>query len=125
MKVKLAEALLRRKELQAKVDQLQRIKDKDLVYDIRLKRISVNDGLDEVSGQCPLLDINQVTAEFDYYARALRLVDACIQQTNWTADVVVDDNVFRAWSKPAPVDVEKSSEAFKKAWSQHPEPPKE
>lgn len=30
MEVKLAEALLRRKELQAKVDQIKTIKDKDL-----------------------------------------------------------------------------------------------
>lgn len=44
MEVKLAEALLRRKELQGKVDVLKQIKDKDL-FEVRGKRQKISDDL--------------------------------------------------------------------------------
>ena len=47
MEVKLAEALLRRKELQQKVDVLQQIKDKDL-FEVKARRQAVAEGIDEV-----------------------------------------------------------------------------
>lgn len=85
MEIKLAEALLRRKELQAKVDQLARIKDNDMVYQLRSQRIKVNEGLDDLNADVPKLLVSQVTAEYDFYARQLRLIDGKIQHTNWTA----------------------------------------
>lgn len=85
MEIKLAEALLRRKELQAKVDQLARIKDNDLVYQLRSERIKVSDGFDDLHADVPKLTASQVTAEYDFYARQLRLIDGKIQLTNWTA----------------------------------------
>lgn len=94
MKIKLAEALLRRKELQAKVEQLQDIKDNQLVYQIRAQRIKVTDGLEDLNADFPKLDLAQVTAEYDHFARALRLVDAAIQQANWTHEMDVDDKVM-------------------------------
>lgn len=91
--IKLAEALLRRKELQGKVDQLKQIKDKDL-FDVRARRQGVAEGIDEVVAQVPKLTASQVTAEFDFYARQLRLVDAVIQQANWTTEISVQDSVL-------------------------------
>lgn len=85
MEIKLAEALLRRKELQAKVDQLARIKDNDMVYQLRSQRIKVNEGFDDLNADFPKLTASQVTAEYDFYARQLRLIDGKIQHTNWTA----------------------------------------
>lgn len=67
MDVKLAEALLRRKELQGKVDMLKQI---------------------------TLLTASQVTHEYDWHARQLRLVDAAIQRANWTCEVVLDPAVM-------------------------------
>jgi len=90
MKVKLAEALLRRKELQGKVDVLQHIKDRDL-FELRAQRKAVSDSLDDIVAQVPKLTASQVTAEFDFYARQLRLVDAAIQQANWTCEVELTD----------------------------------
>lgn len=93
MKIKLAEALLRRKELQGKVDVLKHIQDKDL-YEVKVRRQSVSDNIDEVVAQVPKLTASQVTAEYDWHARQLRLVDAAIQQANWMTDIDVNDTVM-------------------------------
>jgi len=88
MKVKLAEALLRRKELQQKVDVLQQIKQADL-FEVKARRVNVTESLDDITAQVPKLTASQVTREFDWHARQLRLVDAAIQQANWTTEIEV------------------------------------
>lgn len=90
MKAKLAEALLRRKELQQKVDQLRHIKDSQLV-EIKINRQQVTENVDNIVAQVPKVDVSQITAEYDYYAKHLRLVDAAIQQANWTTEIDLDD----------------------------------
>jgi len=97
-KIKLAEALLRRKELQGKVDTLKQIKDKD-IFEVKFQRKAVNDTIDDIVAQVPKLTASQVTAEFDFYARQLRLVDAAIQQANWTVEVEVGDTVMGDYRK--------------------------
>jgi len=90
MKVKLAEALLRRKELQGKVDALRQIKEKDL-FEVKVRRQPVSDSIDEVIAQVPKITASQVTQEFDWHSRQLRLIDAAIQQANWTCEIDVHD----------------------------------
>lgn len=102
MKHKLAELLLRRKELQQKVDQIRAIKDKDL-FEVKGKRMKVTEDTDDVVLQVPLVALSQVTAEYDFYARQLRLVDAAIQQANWTVEVDVGDDVMVAYA-PQPME---------------------
>ena len=97
-KIKLAEALLRRKELNNKVDQLRQIKQADL-FEMKYARKAVNDNIDDVTAQVPKLTASQVTAEFDFYARQLRLVDASIQQANWTTEIEVGDTVMGDYKK--------------------------
>ena len=100
-KVKLAEALLRRKELMGKVQLCQAIKTKDL-FDLKVNRVKVADGIDEVTANVPKLELNQVTAEYDYYAGQLRRIDAAIQQANWTSEIEVDPNAmveFADWHR--------------------------
>jgi hypothetical protein len=92
--IKLAEALLRRKELQGKVEMLKKIKDSQVYYEIRGQRVKVMEGLEELNANYPKLEANQVTKEFDFAARQLRLIDAAIQQVNWTADVTIDPMVL-------------------------------
>ena len=99
MKMKLAEALLRRKELAGKVGQLLTIKDKDL-YEVKGSRKRVTDDIDDIVLNVPLLSAKQVTAEFDFYARQLRQVDAAIQQANWTTEIDVDGNVTADYEAP-------------------------
>ena len=93
MKVKLAEALLRRKELQMKVDVLKQVQEKAL-FEVRAQRKSVTENIDDIVAMVPKLTASQVTAEFDWHARQLRLVDAAIQQANWTFEVDVNESVM-------------------------------
>jgi hypothetical protein len=95
MKIKLAEALLRRKELQEKVDVLKKFKDNQMYYEIRGQRAKVMEGIDELNVNYPKLEANQVTAEYDHAARQLRLVDAAIQQANWTCEIDVDSIIMQ------------------------------
>jgi hypothetical protein len=94
--IKLAEALLRRKELQQKVDQVRTIKDRDL-FELKFERKPAAEGIDDIKAAVPKLDLAQVTAEHDHYAKQLRLVDAAIQQTNWTATVDLAETVMQDW----------------------------
>lgn len=93
MKVKLAEALLRRKELQFKVDVLKQIQDKNL-FEVKAQRKQVTDSIDDIVAMVPKLTASQVTAEYDWHARQLRLVDAAIQQANWTCEIEVQESVM-------------------------------
>ena len=93
MKVKLAEALLRRKELQEKVDQLRQINQKDL-FEVKATRRNVTENIDDIIAQVPRISINQVTEAYDWHARRLRMVDAAIQQANWNTEIDVDTTVM-------------------------------
>ena len=88
MTIKLAEALLRRKELNEKVDQLRKINVENL-FVVSVKRQNVTESVDDVAAKVPKISLNQVTAGYDYYAKQLRLIDATIQQANWTTEVDV------------------------------------
>ena len=101
MNYKLADALLRRKELSQKVDQIRTVKDKDL-FEIRFQRKKISEDMDDLTTQVPKCDLSQVTAEYDYYANKLRLIDGAIQQLNWTADITVDDKVWVDYSDIKP-----------------------
>ena len=84
----LAELLLRRKELQLKVDQLHSIR-RDELFQTHVKRKNITDQVDDIIATVPLLSAAQVTAEYDFYARELRLIDAAIQYANWNTRVDV------------------------------------
>jgi len=90
MHIKLAEALLRRKELEAKMKVLSHFKENQMFYEIRGQRTKVTEGLEDINANYPKLEANQVTAEFDFVARQLRLIDAKIQQINWTAEMEIE-----------------------------------
>lgn len=94
--IKLAEALLRRKELQEKVEQIRGIKEKDL-FVVKGRRQQLTDNIEEVTLQVPKCSLAQVTAEYDFYARALRLVDAAIQRANWETEIEVGEQVMADW----------------------------
>lgn len=99
MKIKLAEALLRRKELQDKVQTLQTIKTANL-FEVKVVRRQAHEGIDDITAQVPKLTASQVTAEFDWHARRLRMVDALIQQANWTTELEIDATVMADYEPP-------------------------
>lgn len=86
--MKLAEALLRRKELQAKVDRLKAIDQKDL-YETKTGRKPASEGIDDIIAQVSVVSFQQFTHCYDWHAKQLRLCDAAIQQANWSAEVEV------------------------------------
>lgn len=94
MDITLAEALLRRKELNEKVKILKSFKENQIFYQVRGERKKVTEGLDDISADFPKMEAGQVTREYDWHARQLRLVDAAIQQANWTQKVSVEDSVM-------------------------------
>lgn len=97
MEIKLAEALLRRKELAEKLNMVRQIKDTQLIYQIRNKRIQVTEQIESLDVDFPKLELSQVTAEYDFVAKQLRLVDALIQQANWTTALQVDPMVMETF----------------------------
>lgn len=98
--VKLAEALLRRKELQQKVDQLRTINQEGL-FVVKTGRKAAHEGIDDIIAQVPRVTLPQVTAAYDWHAKQLRLVDAAIQRANWDTEVEVQDTVMSDYAEPA------------------------
>ena len=99
MKVKLAEALLRRKELNEKVDQLRKINVEGL-FEVKATRRNVTENIDDVVARIPRISLSQVTAGFDWYSKQLRLVDAAIQQANWVTEIEVGHDVMKDYAEP-------------------------
>lgn len=98
--IKLAEALLRRKELQDKVKTLAPINVKDL-FELRVERKPAAEGVDNITLNVPKITGAQVSMAYDWHAKQLRKVDAAIQQANWNTSVVVDDDVMADYVEPA------------------------
>lgn len=92
---KLAECLLRRKELQEKLSRMGQIHARDLFVP-KVERLAVGDGRthEELRANMPKVTFAQVDAEYNHYAMQLRLIDGAIQQKNWTAEVEDIDQCF-------------------------------
>ncbi len=87
--MKLAEALLLRKELQSKVDRLKAIDTKEM-FATRTARSACTDGFNDLIAEVSQIKFQQFTHCYDWHAKQLRLVDAAIQQANWTVDIDAD-----------------------------------
>ncbi len=98
--MKLADALLRRKELQQKVDQLRAVKNAD-IFELKIERRKISETIDDITAKVPKLTLKQVTQEFDYYSNKLRLIDAAIQQLNWTTEITVNNLVWKDYEEAA------------------------
>ena len=91
--MKIAQALLLRKQLEKKVAQLEPIKqmgDQGL-FETKVRRVNVTDQMDEVTISAPRITLAEATGEYDKYASALRKLDASIQKANWEFDVDFTD----------------------------------
>ena len=99
MSHKLAECLLRRKELQQRLDRMNQIDNKDL-FEVRVQRKNVTENIDDVIAQVPKMTYAEFESEYRHYAKALRLIDGAIQQVNWTAEVDGVDQCFKDFEPP-------------------------
>jgi hypothetical protein len=98
-KIKLAEALLRRKELQLKVDQLRSINQEGL-FVVKTGRKHAHEGIDDIIAQVPKVSFKQITHAYDWHAKNLRRVDSAIQQANWNTEVELDGEVMDDYVDP-------------------------
>jgi hypothetical protein len=87
--MKIAEALVLRKHLEAKVEQLKPVKQigDNGAFELKTERVKISEEVDEVKFQVPKIDMKDLTKEYDTYSKALRELDTAIQQANWTAEV--------------------------------------
>jgi hypothetical protein len=87
--VKIAEGLLLRKQLEAKVKQLEplKISGDNGVYATKVERRQVNENVDEVKIETPKITLADITKTYDHYASELRKLDASIQKANWNFDL--------------------------------------
>ena len=99
MKTKLAELLLRRKELQEKVQELRGIKH-DGLFEVKVRRQQVTESVDDIQAMVPKISMQQVTHCFDWHSKRLRLVDAAIQQANWQTEVDIDSDCMSDYIDP-------------------------
>lgn len=87
--MKIAEALVLRKHLEAKVKQLEPLKvngDNGL-FELKTERVKISDEVDEVKLQVPKVTISDITKEYNTYSKALRELDTAIQKANWECEV--------------------------------------
>lgn len=87
--MKLAEALLLRKQLAQKVEQLKplKVQGDNGLFEMRTERRNVSENTDEVKFQIPKITLEDVTKQFDHYATQLRKLDTAIQKVNWETDI--------------------------------------
>jgi hypothetical protein len=96
--MKIAEALLLRKQLEAKVRQLEPIKvqGEQGIFEVATERIQVHQSetkaIDEIKVRMGKVQLAEITAEYDHYATELRKLDASIQKANWQYDVEYKEN---------------------------------
>lgn len=87
--MKIAEALVLRKHIEAKVKQLEPLKlaGDNGVFEVKTERVKVSEEVDEVKLQIPKIELASVTKEYDKYSKALRELDTAIQKANWEHEV--------------------------------------
>ena len=93
MPIKLAEALLIRKELSEKVERLKQINAKEL-YDTQATRRPAAEGIDDIVARVAKMSFQQFTHCYDWHAKRLRQIDALIQQANWNTELNTNEQDF-------------------------------
>jgi hypothetical protein len=99
--ITLAEALLRRKELQGLIDRLKPIHDNvEKLFVTRTKRQNVNESTDNIVAHVPRIEATQVDAYYNWLAKQLRLIDAAIQRANWDTNLEIKETVMADFIDP-------------------------
>lgn len=90
--MKLAEALVLRKHLMAKVEQLKPLymQGQQGLFETKTERRAVNENTEEVVTLIPKITLEEVTKEYDKYSKALRVLDTKIQEVNWLTEFEFD-----------------------------------
>jgi len=90
--MKVAEALLLRKNYEQKLGRLEIFKNSDL-YEVKTFRKQIKEGeIEEVTTQIPKLSLAEVMEEYNTLSKKIRQLDASIQKANWDNSVELPDN---------------------------------
>jgi len=91
--MKVAEALVLRKHLEAKVKQLEPLKlqGENGLFETKVSRRPTSENVDEVTLQIPKVELADITKEYDKYSKALRQLDTKIQEVNWKTNIEFDE----------------------------------
>lgn len=89
--MKVAEALVLRKHLAEKVEQLKPLyfNGQKGLFETKTERKTIGENVDEVTITTPKITMAELTGEYDKYSKALRQIDTAIQAANWAYDVDV------------------------------------
>lgn len=91
MEMKIAEALLLRKNLEQKLGRLEVFKEADL-YEVKTERKQVKEGeIEEIKTKVPKLSLKDVMEEYNKVSKKVRQLDASIQKANWDCSVTLPD----------------------------------
>jgi len=87
--MKLAEALLLRKQLEAEVKRLEPLKLQwsNGAFETKIIRRPLSDTVDEATVTMPKISFEEFTREYSKKATQLRKLDTAIQKANWAHDV--------------------------------------
>ena len=87
--MKLAQALLLRKQLESEVKRLEplRLQWQQGLFETKTSRRSISTEIDEIIVTSPKVSFEEFTKEFSKKATQLRKLDAAIQQANWLTDI--------------------------------------
>ena len=104
--MKIAEGLLMRKQLEAKIKQLEplRLQGEKGMFETKTERRSVSDNVDEVNTTIPKITLKEITKEYDQYATQLRKLDAALQKANWNYELDFSEEELKGEKKETPIE---------------------
>ena len=87
--MKIAEGLLLRKQLEAKIKQLEPLKvnGENGLFETKVERVNISDNVDNIKINVPKVKLEDITREYDFYATQLRKLDSALQKANWAFDI--------------------------------------
>lgn len=100
--MKLAEALLRRKELNTMLDRMKFLNNQDL-FIMKSSRVKAHEGFDDLNLAIPKISWAEFQRAFNWYSKQLRLVDAAIQNANWITEIYVEGDVMKDYEPDSPL----------------------
>ena len=90
--MKVAEALLLRKNYEQKLSRLEIFKDAEL-YEVKTSRKQIKEGeIEEITTKAPRLSLKEVMEEYNNLSKRIRQLDASIQKANWDNSVELPDD---------------------------------
>ena len=90
--MKIAEALLLRKNLEQKMSKVEIFKDAEL-YEVKTFRKQIKEGeIEEITTKVPKISLKEIMEEYNVISKKVRQLDASIQKANWDCSVSLPED---------------------------------